>query len=329
MCRLKAVLFASGAGGIASSYKPTRDESQWWNRRDALVRCVAAFLFGPRPVAHDDKRELVIIFSDDMARVHMYYDPPKVEKLVPLEKAIISIWKNACLSDGETIVCDGLRCQLIKAASPSTVPNLVDSKRLILNHLQKYCSIEFLRQERLNSASDVILRKMNKQTLVEAWERWQKRSQPPGSDLWTEVLSNTFQSGLGNKKRIAVILHESSVNEFPWWFKAQSSHDPDAEVSVFLGAVRDMSDTEQIALRKVCESMAVPLITIRLGPVAEFTSKILSIVAAHHSRGIIGPQALLEMNRKILSVNVKLTRQLPIVTIWKLHIVCTLFTFLP
>ena len=40
------VLICSGDGSNSKSYRPNRDESQWWGRRDALVRCVSASLFG-------------------------------------------------------------------------------------------------------------------------------------------------------------------------------------------------------------------------------------------------------------------------------------------
>jgi hypothetical protein len=57
---LKVVLLANGIGSDPATYRPESDESQWWNRRDALVRCVTAFFFGYLPDdsggANDDSR---------------------------------------------------------------------------------------------------------------------------------------------------------------------------------------------------------------------------------------------------------------------------------
>ena len=45
---LRVVLLCKGRGADKASYRPhSSDESQWWGRRDALVRCAASFLFGP------------------------------------------------------------------------------------------------------------------------------------------------------------------------------------------------------------------------------------------------------------------------------------------
>jgi hypothetical protein len=35
----------SGCGADVRLYQPNKDETQWWNRRDAMVRCVVTTLF--------------------------------------------------------------------------------------------------------------------------------------------------------------------------------------------------------------------------------------------------------------------------------------------
>ena len=40
---LKVEFFVEGKGADANGYRPNKDESQWWSRRDALVRCMIAF----------------------------------------------------------------------------------------------------------------------------------------------------------------------------------------------------------------------------------------------------------------------------------------------
>ena len=71
---LTIVLLCSGKGADTQSYRPNLDESQWWGRRDALVRCVAASLFGPRGGIRNDRSapdapsidtELVLLFDED------------------------------------------------------------------------------------------------------------------------------------------------------------------------------------------------------------------------------------------------------------------------
>ncbi|KAL7563180.1 hypothetical protein ACA910_014456 [Epithemia clementina (nom. ined.)] len=125
---LKVVLFVSGPGGDPNHYKPDRDETQWWSRRDALVRTVAAFLFGPSPKKDDDeknkndhehgqcrRRELVLLFDQDLTRLHMSYrrEPPSNTTLssssssstnhnhnpiVPTERTIVALWKQAAIA---------------------------------------------------------------------------------------------------------------------------------------------------------------------------------------------------------------------------------------
>ena len=66
MVDLTICLLCSGKGDEAQSYRPNLDESQWWGRRDALVRCVSASLYGPRNTKQrPDRVEPCLLFDED------------------------------------------------------------------------------------------------------------------------------------------------------------------------------------------------------------------------------------------------------------------------
>jgi hypothetical protein len=306
MCHLKVILLVKGVGAQASSYKPNRDETQWWNRRDALVRCVAAFLFGPRSSSR--RRELVLLYDEDWSRMHMTYEQqsPKESSplLVPTEQTVVALWKRAAsCNSGDTVELNGLTCRL-EVSSRSldgAIPTGFDSKRGILEHLQQTCSLDFLRKEGLNSSTNVILRKTNKKSLMQIWSRWMQQS-PKNTNSNGSTDSVALESSLVSllepdstdiETVIAATLHESSENELPYWNHPQEQQKSDqmanTQICMFLGAVRDMSMAENRCLERICKTSSIPLVAVRLGPVPEFTSKILSVVAFHHSQNVLGP----------------------------------------
>lgn len=378
---LKVVLFCSGNGADVASYRPRRDDSQWWNRRDALVRCVASFLFGPANVSKQQKRELVLLYDGDHCRVHMTLDddddddvdetvattveaPIRKNRtdhsgIVPSEHVIIGIWKEAigkaiqhspqpnCSTEPVVVRRGELHCWVVLSSTPlipsssaqngshnsrhptfqhSTSRNSVDqsrrrmiqdwSKRQLLDYLQKECSMEFLREHRLNSNPTVLLRKTNRGALTKVYRHWinttTKKSKTSGSKTTTkqplsqkkllqsifeeflEVSNNTQQeenSSPSCSSFIAATLHESSEGELPCFGPHENSHSQGVtNLCLFLGAVRDMIPLEYEALEAACHRpKPIPLVQVRLGSVPEFTSKILSVVAFHHSQGKLGP----------------------------------------
>jgi hypothetical protein len=321
---LRVVLFAKGRGADAASYRPNRDESQWWNRRDALVRCVAAFLFGPpSPTSScqnspdhaksSSERELVLLFDEDWSRMHMRCATQRssgIPVLFPSEMNIVSVWKEAALKgNGCTVRSNGLLCTLISCNSIEEIPSDMNSKREILEHLQNNCSIDFLREHRLNSSLSVILRKTNKQGLQKTWAQWRKKTTTNVQDRSTNETDsshyNTLELILGElvkpvsdsetTRTIAGILHESSSNELPYWeqrehkCQAKATDSTRLQVCLFLGAVRDMHPSENRILARVCGHATIPLVEVRLGSVPEFTSKILSVIAYHHNQESLGP----------------------------------------
>lgn len=302
MCLVRVVLLCKGRGADVSSYQPNRDESQWWSRRDALVRCVASFLFGPS--THPDSRELVLIHDEDYARMEMKLTnttvPAPSSSAVPTEQTILSIWKEAASNPNQAIrTCEGITCRLVVDETSNkdpSMPSNLDSKREILEYIQKHCSMEFLRQHGLNSSPSVILRKTNKKSLVQVWKQWSKpdtlTSEKSMQDrlprIFDEVLKPTEPS---INEVAACVLHESSNAELPC-LDIDPEDKPGLQVCLFLGAVRDMHLWEKRVLATCCEQARIPHVRVRLGPVPEFTSKILTVVAHHHATKRLGPAIL-------------------------------------
>jgi hypothetical protein len=94
---------------------------------------------------------------------------------------------------------------------------------------------------------------------------------------------------------MAAYLHESFDAELPCWgwdrrVADSIDEDDDAveEIFLFLGAVRDMTESENLALSRACLALDIPLVPCRLSPVPEFTSKILSVAGYQFFRRVLG-----------------------------------------
>lgn len=205
-CDISVVLLCKGRGADAASYRPNRDESQWWSRRDALVRCVTAFLFGPVTFSSNESgRELILIFDDDFAKVYLTLD--RKCSIVPTEQAILSLFKQAALSLNKPVCQHGLTCRIqvdptlamTATTSHTTIqanlPTGLDSKRQVLEYLQQQCSLEFLRDHSLNSNPSVVLRKTNKKELLEVWTKWQRQQTKAKSSSTASSVSRTTPKG--------------------------------------------------------------------------------------------------------------------------------------
>lgn len=326
---LRVVLFCKGRGADASSYKPYHDESQWWNRRDALVRCVAAFLYGPISSVSSQQRELVLIFEDDLCAMKMSLEEEQKAAdnrnmmttsldvtVVPTEQAILKLWKQAASNPGVITCQGGVTCRMDYYSETTTTPTNMDSKRQILEYLQKHCSIQFLRKHGLNSSATVILRKTNKKHLMGIWNLWNNNNAKNSTstitnknkqetlafilqDLLKPMNNNNDSAIKKTTKVVAGILHESSECELPCFHvnvvevnNNNNTLHNDLHVCLFLGAVRDMYRWENRILKTCCLLSKVPLVPFRVGPVPEFTSKILSVVAYHHAQERLGPAIL-------------------------------------
>ncbi|GKY99642.1 hypothetical protein MPSEU_000918300 [Mayamaea pseudoterrestris] len=312
---LRVVLFTSDQ---AVHFRPNKDDSQWFHRRDALVRCVASFLHGPATGSNSQcnsqcKRELVILFDQDWTTIYMSLDETSADNETPLttttyptEQSVLSLWKLASEHSGQVVTMNGLFCRLVpsqSAAQTCTMPTSMQDKRDILKHLQSTCDLDFLRRHHLNSSAAVVLKKTNKQALLNIWDDWMRTH---GSTVATtssttcngssssaaleEILETLLQPQSPELQRvIAGTLHETSDLELPYWNKfdaaRKDSSCQNTQLCLFLGAVRDMTDAENATLRNACAKLHVPYTGVRIGPVAEFTSKILTIVAYHDAHG--------------------------------------------
>jgi len=332
MCVVRIVLLCKGRGGEASSYRPNRHDTQWTNRRDALVRCVAAFLYGPS--SSSAEREVILIHDEDYARIEMRLQP----NIVPTEQAILSLWKEAATNPGRSInVEKGITCRMVlldKSSSTTAdacMPTNMDSKRQVLEYLQQHCSMEFLRKHRLNSSVDVILRKTNKKALMEVYREWNNKNASSTMIATTnkqERLASIFQELLKPintliEQVVAGILHESSAAELPC-FDVESEETPNLQICLFLGAVRDMHPWENRVLSSCCLAATVPLVRVRLSPVSEFTSKILSVVATHDAHETLGPALLRLCDKQVTQKALVGSKHenAPTRATQRLHVVC-------
>jgi len=95
MVKLSFALLAEGSAK-KSTWRPDEDETQWWARRDALVRCTALALWSfKEEKAEQLVEEVSIIYPDDELTV-MRVDARVTNDIkVPCEKALIRCFKTA------------------------------------------------------------------------------------------------------------------------------------------------------------------------------------------------------------------------------------------
>ncbi|EJK48040.1 hypothetical protein THAOC_33199 [Thalassiosira oceanica] len=393
MVDLTICLLCSGKGAEAQSYRPNLDESQWWGRRDALVRCAAASLYGPRNAKQrPDRIELYLLFDEDGCVMRMQSPPLGLhQEDVPTERRIVSMWRAAATEAGrsqksagfgfgrnlsdrrpEAVTCirepwtyasrndaSGNEEGSLTASSTATAVDIafdmsrLESKRDILEHIQQRCPLDFLRKHRLNSGTDVVLRKTNRAKLLAAWEDWvgsvgggnanysrQLSTQDQKRAVAEENTEDTFRAILldrfkGSEKDVrtsedptappqvmAAVLHESMDNELPCWEGAKDEAVGPARLCLFLGAVRDMTNEESAMLTRVCSALNMPLLSFRLGPVPEFTSKILSVVTFHNAVGVLGSAVWQMWKRKQNTTETDREANMAVVGRRLLHVIC-------
>lgn len=230
----------------------------------------------------------------------------------------IDMWKKVSRHETETVLSATNLKQVSRVKKlPSQMPS---AKRDVLTILQSTCPMEYLRLHHLNSSIDVALRKANKTKLQKAWDEYAKycseqkdesrnactkrkyidivdapHDSTSHDENWHRI-EMTFRAILSETnasegETIAAYLHESCDAELPCWGWDNELQDNQSNVEhvfLFLGAVRDMTSDENDALSSACEAISVPLVPCRLGPVPEFTSKIVSVAGFHHSKGVLG-----------------------------------------
>ena len=294
---LRVVLMCLGRGSDPNDFQPNRDDSMWWLRRDSLVRIVAAFLFHSQD---DNKKELILIFEEDYARMELKRSS-KSKPDYPSEQRIVGLWKAAALAPGIWIQRHGLSCRLVvDPNTPVSTNKSFQNKRQVLEYLQLHCSMQFLKEYRLNSDPTLVLRKTNKQTLEKVHRAWattqiqhsscHQDDETSGKHSRLASIYKTLLQPVESIKVIAGILHESCESELPCWGSLTTfEHPTNLQLCLFLGAVRDMHSFETRILQ---ECYSQPLVRVRLGPIPEFTSKILTVVAHHHFHDKLGPAIL-------------------------------------
>ena len=166
---VKVVLLANGIGSNPQTYRPNADESQWWNRRDALVRCVTAFFFcstkknknknnnNSNMISHNhhsacSNKELIILFDEDWSYFSMKCVSTTTtgttnskRHIPPSESTIIQLWKCSAQNPGIRIRYNdlGLSCQCIhrnNGLANTSEPNVmkdIESIMLFNNHSVK------------------------------------------------------------------------------------------------------------------------------------------------------------------------------------------------
>lgn len=317
-CDVKVVLLCKGKGKDPNTFQPQRHETQWFCRRDAIVRCIVSFLFGPNH-KRCGSRELIMVFDDDLSRMHLVVSDNFVPSypVVPNEQKCLTILKAAARKPNRLVVSDdiGLKCILyvdltlskddivFESKNDDKVQIGLESKRQVLEYLQKNCSMDFLRSHGLNSKTDVVLRKTNQAKLFNTLSSWkvlrasnetsESSSESQIGKIFADILkgNDNIIAPTQSKNIIAGLLHET-CEEFPCFGLDNELNQDSILMYLFLGAVRDMNDNENQIFTKICKEQQIPTVGIRFGRVPEFTSKILSILAFHHANHKLGQSCL-------------------------------------
>jgi hypothetical protein len=351
---LRVVLLCKGRGADKASYRPKSDESQWWGRRDALVRCVASFLFAannPEGETTKTRKELVLLFDEDLSRLHMTIDAGDdnvgtVEQVdaFPKEETIVKLWKQAAQNLRKEVEYKGMRCvihldptlsfvptssstktsKLTKAGSTAAKSNSIkriDTKREVLEYMQKHCSIEFLREQKINSHPEVVLRKTNRKALLKIWETWTKHMHASSVTKEGKGTKDDDDENSHNSRRLKSIYKEllqfsqettasrsshsssSSIAKTDKQIIAGTLHESSEEFPCFRFRPEEIIAGESSSLRvsyNIClflgavrdmtsheKASKIPFVGVRFGTVPEFTSKILSVLVFHHANRVL------------------------------------------
>lgn len=186
------------------------------------------------------------------------------------------------------------------------------SKKEILAKLQSSCSMDFLRNHHLNASTEAILKKRNTQQLQDCWKEWddsvanghesdgfdtasnkcdeikeQNRLIAAYGALFRDAIEEWRMQHVGKGDPIVTVLllHEDYKYELPVFRTTHGSNPEDntaAEIVLcVMGAVRDMTAMESMALAQAVRQQGASLVVANLGRTAEFTSKIVMALRAH------------------------------------------------
>jgi hypothetical protein len=243
--RVDVVLLCPGPGG--TGWQPQRDSTQWWNRRDAVVRCVAAFLghavgVGATPdlsknttndalaAASSWSPTLILCFDDDGVRIDLcptHNTTTPQTTFVPTEYNVIRLLGRAAAVPGSPVEQDGLTATRIVEeeglkpppssaahARPSLSSNS-SNKRALLSYLHATCDLDFLRRHGLNSSPAAVLKKTNQAKLKAAIRDWQEQERQKQPDQWERTFRDILKYPV--PATVVALLHESGHAELPVW----------------------------------------------------------------------------------------------------------------
>ena len=281
MSSLQFLLFGEGTAD-PNAWRPAKDDSMWWMRRDALVRCLGASAFAGADVHY-------LLQDRSMLRVG---NNIRESTPIPTEAAVLYRIKNALKSDQGA---DGVRChrwvEPAAAQNSSTQPHR--TKREVVRSIQQAATPEFLRKWRLNASEAVVLKKCSGAHVEKAAADWAAVSEHGGAaSPVTQVLRGLRPGSM------VLLLHEDYPSKLPLFERGSTDEAPSCEgaqcdVLCVMGAVKDASPEELAMVQNGCTQLGITLRSCNLGRSAQFTSKIIASIVGHWRCGALHPAAKL------------------------------------
>eukprot|EP01039_Chlorochromonas_danica_P001479 gene1479-1610_t len=192
----------------SSSFRPNDDQSQWWSRRDALVRIVRAACYkDSQHLPASSVHSVQIVFHSEKDRTdhatrstnkekHAAYphsiglsfiQPVRLARsTVPTltEQALIRSWKmsfqqtESLRSSNSRSTSDFLSSWIWPLQSHNDPKNnsaaqLIIGKKQMIQAMQLSCDIDFLRKHHLNGSIELVSKKSNKSDVESAYAEFQ------------------------------------------------------------------------------------------------------------------------------------------------------------
>jgi hypothetical protein len=325
------------------SFRPKEDHSQWWSRRDALVRIANVCCFDGPGVYNGITKEVIYIFNDTKTNDTfekkeekknigvVIIDGEKMHKEVhiPTENEILQTFRNSLKSCKEVLNEASFTSEHLQSvesfeikmdkSNESVSSNL--SKKEMISIMQQRAPLEFLRKFHLNGSLELVLKKINKNKLDEAYSEFIAASSQSEYNPLLLLFKGIFQrlrtsnpvtssknnnNNKPNKKRkleelnlsssgdmissyqtIVLLLHEDYPDELPVFRQMIEEFPRNIHVVCILGAVRDITNEETMAIFQSCINLQIPCVGANLGRVAEFTSKIIATMVNHAKSGAL------------------------------------------
>lgn len=249
------------------SWSPSDDSTQWRCRRDALCRMAIMSLWQSAHSKHTATSDCTFVFSDrnldDGIDPAVLITDSEIALTMkwPTERKLVTEWKNAvqfstrnpskallkstlvhqhhmktsdyCKANFTPWLESSMRSQAIATHAEGVI-----DKREMVNILQQKCTLDFLRQHRLNGPPDLVLKKRNKSEISAAYFEWQKSSQHAA------MISEDDNSGFSKLKHTFIalldrvgagatvlLLHEDYPIELPVFGMIQDRNNMDSMLS--------------------------------------------------------------------------------------------------